>query len=300
MKILNFGSMNRDDVYTVDHFVQPGETLSAAALTVKAGGKGLNQSVALRRAGADVWHAGCVGTGGDMLVKLLQASGVHTELVRSVPVSQGNAVIQVNEQGENCILLFGGSNQCITEEQIIETLHAFSTGDWMLLQNEVNLVPHMVEKAAAKGLRIALNPSPFDGKLANVPIDALSWLIMNEIEAAQITDEKEPEEAWKVLHARYPRLSVLITLGALGSQAWQVTGETVESHFQHACTVKAVDTTGAGDTYTGYFLAGLMEDMPLSQCMERASRAAAIAVTRIGAADSIPWSSELEAGGEDR
>ena len=145
MKILNFGSLNLDYVYEVEHFVQPGETLSAASQTVKAGGKGLNQSIALRRAGAEVWHAGCMGTGGETLVERLQKDGVHTDYIRPVPTLQGNAVIQVNTQGENCILLFGGSNQCVTEAQIDETISAFAPGDWLLLQNEISNLPFIVE-----------------------------------------------------------------------------------------------------------------------------------------------------------
>lgn len=296
MKILNFGSLNLDYVYEVEHFVQPGETLSAASQTVKAGGKGLNQSIALRRAGAEVWHAGCMGTGGETLVERLQKDGVHTDYIRPVPTLQGNAVIQVNAQGENCILLFGGSNQCVTEAQIDETISAFAPGDWLLLQNEVNLVDRMVEKAAERGLMIALNPSPFNGKLNAVDYGKLSWLLMNEIEAEQLTGETDPAAAWAALHKRYPRLSVLITLGVKGSMAWRVQNGTVETNFQPALPVQAVDTTAAGDTYTGYFITGIMEGLPLPICMDRATRASAIAVTRPGAADSIPTKDKVDEG----
>ena len=297
---MNFGSLNLDYVYEVEHFVQPGETLSAASQTVKAGGKGLNQSIALRRAGAEVWHAGCMGTGGEMLVERLQKDGVHTEYIRPVPTLQGNAMIQVNAQGENCILLFGGSNQCVTEAQIDETISAFAPGDWLLLQNEVNLVDRMVEKAAEKGLMIALNPSPFNGKLNAVDYGKLSWLLMNEIEAEQLTGETDPAAAWTALHQQYPRLSVLITLGVKGSMAWRVQQGTIETHSEPALPVQAVDTTAAGDTYTGYFITGIMEGLPLQICMERAARASAIAVTRFGAADSIPDKNEVDAGGNIR
>ena len=128
MRVLNFGSLNLDYVYQVEHFVQPGETLSAASQSVNAGGKGLNQSVALAKAGAEVCHAGCIGTGGDLLLDLLNENGVGTEYLRAVPSIQGNAVIQVNPEGQNCILLFGGSNQCITDEQIEQTMKGFASG----------------------------------------------------------------------------------------------------------------------------------------------------------------------------
>lgn len=295
MKILTFGSLNLDYVYQVAHFVRPGETLSATQQTMKPGGKGLNQSIALSRAGARVFHAGCVGQGGEGLKTLLWENGVDTEYLFSVSALQGNAVIQVNPQGENCILLFGGSNQCVTREQVNQTLGAFSAGDWLLLQNEVNLVDYMVEQAAEKGMMIALNPSPYDDKLASVDFQKLHWLLVNEIEAEQITGCGEPDAVWETLHKRFPKLSLLITLGKAGSIAWRVRGQEIEACCQATFPVQAVDTTAAGDTFTGYFINGIMKNEPLSACMERASRAAAIAVTRPGAAESIPCKEEVEA-----
>lgn len=295
MKVLNFGSMNLDYVYQVDHFVQAGETLSASSQAVKAGGKGLNQSIALARAGTEVWHAGCVGKGGGMLRELLMESGVHDEYLRSVDTLQGNAMIQVSQTGENCILLFGGSNQCITEEQIAETFSHFSAGDWLVLQNEVNLIGEMVEQAFHKGMRIAMNPSPYNDKLSDVDFHKLSWILVNEIEAEQLSGCKEPEKAWEVIHQRYPSLSVLITLGSAGSIAWCVQDDRVETARQEACPVRAVDTTAAGDTYTGYFISGLMKEISLRDCMRQAAKAAAIAVTKPGAAESIPTKDQVDA-----
>ena len=295
MKVLNFGSMNLDYVYQVNHFVRPGETLSATSQTVKAGGKGLNQSIALARAGTEVWHAGCVGQGGEVLQKLLADNGAHDEYLRSVDTLQGNAVIQVNPAGENCILLFGGSNQCITEEQIAGTLSHFSAGDWLVLQNEVNLIGEMVEQAFRKGMRIALNPSPYNDKLSDVDFHKLSWILVNEIEAEQLSGSREPEKAWETIHQGYPQLSVLITLGGAGSAAWAVQDGIVEAVRQEAFPVQAVDTTAAGDTYTGYFISGLMDNKTLRECMRQAAKAAAIAVTKLGAAESIPSKDEVDA-----
>ena len=293
MRILNFGSLNLDYVYQVDHFVRPGETLAALGRMVKAGGKGLNQSVALARAGLPVCHVGCIGAGGEMLKSLLEKDGVNTDYLLPVPDMQGHTVIQVNPEGENCILLYGGSNRCLPEAHIRRVIDAFEPGDWLVLQNEINRLPLIVELASARGLHIALNPSPFDDGLWGVDLSRLDWLLANEIEAEQLSGEKEPEKAWEVLHSRYPKLSLLVTLGNRGSVAWRVSGEETEMHREEAVHVKAVDTTGAGDTYTGYFLSGLAEGQPLDTCMRRASRAATLAVTRPGAADAIPRKSEL-------
>ncbi len=294
MRALNFGSLNLDYVYQVAHFVQPGETLAAASRAVKLGGKGLNQSIALVRAGASTAHAGCVGSGGESLRKLLDDSGVDTSCLLPVDEMQGHTVIQVNSQGENCILLYGGSNRCITAEQVKSTMAQCSAGDYLVLQNEINLLPMIIEEGARQGMNIVLNPSPYNDALRDVDYSKLTWLLVNEIEAEQITGESDPDKAWDVLHARYPRLSVLITLGSRGSVVHRVTEDGVETLRQLAERVKAVDTTAAGDTFTGYFIAGLMENMPLQTCMQRATHASAISVTRPGAADSIPLRSEVE------
>ena len=296
MKVLNFGSLNLDYVYQVEHFVQPGETLSADSQAVNPGGKGLNQSSALAKAGAEVFHAGCLGLGGERLGELLQQNGVDTRFLQFADTLQGNAVIQVNREGQNCILLYGGSNQCVTEEQIESTLAYFSAGDWLVLQNEINKLPLIVEKACARGMRIALNPSPYNGKLNDVDFGKLSWLLANEVEAEQLSGSDKPEETWRLLHEQYPRLNLLVTLGGEGSVAFTESEAVRQAAFQ----VKAVDTTAAGDTYTGFFVAGLMEGRPLPDCMRRASLASSIAVTRPGAAGSIPTKEEVEQALEDR
>ncbi len=294
MRVLNFGSLNLDYVYRVDRFLRPGETLAALSREVKAGGKGLNQSVALARAGAKPAHAGCVGTGGESLRALLDREGVDTSRLVPVEEMQGHTVIQVTPDGENAILLYGGSNRCVTGAQIAAALDGFGPGDWLLLQNEINALPEIVNAAYARGMVIALNPSPCDSRLEAVDFGKLAWLLVNEVEACQLAGTGDPTDAWPCLHARHPALSLLMTLGGEGSAAWRVREGAVETFRAEACPVKPVDTTAAGDTYTGYFIAGLMDGMPLGECMRRASRAAAVAVTRPGAADSIPRLEEVE------
>ncbi len=293
-RVLNFGSLNLDYVYRVDHFVKPGETISAKSQSVNAGGKGLNQSCALARAGASVFHAGCVGNGGELLVDLLRNDGVDTSLILTTDVFQGNAVIQVDPTGENCILLYGGSNQCITEEQIKEALSGFGRNDVLLLQNEINNLPLIVDKAYERGMNIVLNPSPFDDRLLDVDFGKLSWLLVNEVEMEQVSGTGQPETAWKQLHDRYPNLSLLITLGRQGSVAFRTENGQVETVRQRAFQVIALDTTAAGDTYTGYFVAAIMEQKPLVECMKLATAASAISVMRPGAAPSIPHREEVE------
>lgn len=294
MKVLNFGSLNLDYVYQVPHFVQPGETLSAAEQAVNAGGKGLNQSIALARAGAAVYHAGCIGSAGLSLKKLLEENDVSTEFLKETEALQGNAVIQVTPSGENSILLFGGSNQAVTKAQVDETLAAFGSEDALILQNEINEIPYIVEKAYERGMTIVLNPSPFNEKLDDVDMEKISWFLVNEIEAEQISGEADPEKAWAVIHEKYPKTSAVITLGKSGSMAFKVKENgAVEKAAVEAFTVKAVDTTAAGDTYTGYFIQALISGKALEESMRIASMASAISVTRKGAAPSVPMREEV-------
>lgn len=290
MRILNFGSLNLDYVYQVEHFVRPGETVSALSQQVNCGGKGLNQSIALARAGAAVWHGGCVGAGGGRLSALLEENGVDTCFLRQTDVLQGNAVIQVDRNGENCILLFGGSNHTVTEGQIDETIAEFGLGDLLILQNEINGLPYLVRQAAKKGMAVVLNPSPFDESIRALELSQISWLVMNEVETQELTGTGEPMAAWDILHRQYPTLRLVITLGGAGS----VLCTPEEIVRQPAQPVAAVDTTGAGDTFTGYFFASLAKGLPYRQCMEVAAKAAAISVTRPGAAASIPYLTELK------
>ena len=139
-KIINIGSLNLDHVYQVDHFVLPGETTSALSYAVNVGGKGLNQSIALAKAGAQVWHGGMLGTDGGMLSRALEEAGVDVSWLRALPESCGHAVIQVNSQGQNCILLHGGTNRMLTREYVDQLLACAQPEDVVLVQNETNLV----------------------------------------------------------------------------------------------------------------------------------------------------------------
>lgn len=284
MRVLNFGSLNIDYVYQVDHFVQPGETMSSLSLQVNCGGKGLNQSVALARAGVEVWHAGCIGPEGEFLRDKLTAAGVDTTFVRQVDGSTGHAIIQVDRSGQNSILLYDGANSRITEAFVDEVLTHFDSGDVVLLQNETSCVGYIMDRAAALGMRIALNAAPANEKLNGLPLEKLSWLLVNEVEGAFLAGTEDPEEIARVLTARYPKTMLVLTLGVQGSLA--ALGE--ERVRMPARPVKAVDTTAAGDTFTGYFLRGVLDGRSLEESLGLAAAASALAVTRVGAADAVP------------
>ena len=290
MKILNFGSLNLDYVYQVPHFLAPGETLAASSVAVHPGGKGLNQSIALSRAGAKVWHAGTVGLGSSMLTDLLKANGVDDAFLYRGEGIQGNAVIQVIPSGENAILLCGGSNREITAEQVKETISHFEEGDWLVLQNEVSCLNEMIIEAKKRGMHIVLNPSPFEKTLLDLDFSAIDWLFINEVEGKQMTGTDVPAEIFADLRGRYPSINVVLTLGRQGA----ICDTPTERVHQPIFPVKAVDTTAAGDTFTGYFIAAYTEGYPLQECMKRAAAASAISVSRPGASVSIPLAHEVE------
>lgn len=290
MKILNFGSLNLDHVYQVPHFLQAGETLSALSEAVHPGGKGLNQSLALARAGANVYHAGVIGQGGELLVNLLKENGVHDDYLLRRDCTQGSTMIQVSPKGENCILLFGQSNHAITKAQVEHTIAAFAPGDYLVLQNETSCLPDMVAAGAARGLNVVLNPSPFDDSLRALDYRLIRWIFINEVEGFQMTGKRDPAEILAALRAQYPALCVVLTLGSAGS----ICCTPEQTVHQPIFRVKAVDTTAAGDTFTGFFLAALTQGLPLETCMARAAAASAISVTRAGAAPSIPTAAEVD------
>lgn len=284
MRVLNFGSLNIDYVYQVDHFVQPGETLSSEKLQVNCGGKGLNQSIALARAGVETWHAGCIGKEGLFLREKLEDSGVHTQFVEQVSGNNGHAIIQVDPSGQNSILLHAGSNGQLDEAFVDRVLDHFSSEDVVLLQNETSCVGYILEQAARRGMRVALNAAPANSALLSMPLERLTWLLVNEVEGAVLAGQEAPEAIVSCLTRRYPRTMLVLTLGTEGSIA--ALGDTRAK--SGIFPVQAVDTTAAGDTFTGYFLRGMLDGAAPEACLRLASAASALAVTRPGAADSVP------------
>lgn len=289
MKVLNFGSLNLDYVYQVESILIPGETQASKSRQIFCGGKGLNQSIALAKAGIPVYHAGLIGEGGEPLLEVCKENGVNTEFIRQIPGPCGHTVIQVDENGQNCILLFGGSNRSMTKEFVDTVLDSFEEGDIILLQNEINELGYIIDRAYEKHMMIILNPSPFDNALENCDLSKISLFLMNEIEGFQITGEKEPDKILAKVKALYPKAKVVLTLGGDGSVYQDETGIYRQGIFK----VKAVDTTAAGDTFTGYFISSIIDGLPVQDGLELAAKASAIAVSRPGATASIPLRSEV-------
>lgn len=290
MKFLNFGSVNIDYTYHVPYFVRPGETLAASSVERSAGGKGFNQSVALAKAGCEVYHAGHIGSDGAFIKKLCEEYGINTEYLTEVSTQTGTAVIQVDSYGSNCIILYGGANQAMDTEFISTVLEPFQMGDMIVLQNEVNCTDQLITMAYEKGLSIAINPAPMNNVVPREKLGLCDWLILNETEAQELTGVENAEEQIHILKQNYPNASVVLTLGAGGS----ICQKNGQVYMMGSCSVNVVDTTAAGDTFAGFFLSEISLGKNVETALLTATRASALAIQKCGAAQSIPTLSEVK------
>lgn len=288
-KALVIGSINIDKVYELEHIVRPGETVSSRKYRTAWGGKGLNQAIALSRGGANTALAGCVGAPElEALTAVCTEAGVDAARIRARSVTTGHAIIQVDANGQNCIIVEPGANGMVDPDDIAAFLEGYGTGDILLTQNEISHMPEVLRAAHEKGLTVVLNPSPFSAEILSWPLECVDIFLVNEIEGEALSGESAPEKILDTLRRRFPRAAIVLTLGHDGAMY----ADKTERFSVPARRVTAVDTTAAGDTFTGYFLAMLLRGGTPKDAMEIAATAAAIAVTRPGAVPSIPWLEE--------
>jgi ribokinase len=293
MKILNFGSLNIDYVYKVDHFVEAGETESSIRRDIFPGGKGLNQSIALARSGSSIYHAGGIGKeDGIFLKSLLEDSCVNTDYVREMDSATGHAIIQVNEKGNNCILLFSGANGLQEKSYIDDVFDSFTEGDYLVLQNEINNLDYIVECAHKKNMVIFLNPSPFNSIIENLKLEYIDYFLLNEIEAASMcgVERCATKELVDILKKKFPNSKFVLTLGKDGVIYFDSTC----MHTHGIYDVPVLDTTAAGDTFSGYFISSIAKKLSIDESLRLSSIASSIVVSKRGAAISIPMLNEVE------
>ncbi|CDH51887.1 ribokinase [Lichtheimia corymbifera JMRC:FSU:9682] len=311
-KILNYGSFNLDQTFTVPHIVEPGETLSATGFSQRAGGKGANQSVSLAKGGGKVYHAGVIGHDASWIKDYMTERGVDMTYSKiSETVGNGRAFIQVSNDGENCIVLFPGTNDCYNATDASKVLENFGPGDWIVMQNEISAGGDIMRVAAERGLSILFNPAPMTPGIIDVfPFDKVAILIVNETEARflyeQISGEKAEGKGLDLaaeLLKRFPNMQgVVVTLGSQGVVAkFQKAGGGIRDFIVPCQKVKVKDTTGAGDTFVGFFLAAFVRNQEedyftrVNNALEEANIAASIAVEREGSMDSVPTLDEVQA-----
>lgn len=291
MKILDLGSLNIDYVFQVDSIVIPGQTILSNEMVINSGGKGFNQAVAAAKAGADVFLAGAVGKKDFAIFQeILDAGGVNSTLLDTNHLFTGSAMIQVDENGQNGIVLYGGANQEITQSYVCEVFGKCDRDDVLLLQNEISQLPFIMEHAHQKGMKIFMNPSPVNSQILHCPMEYVDTLILNEIEGAQLSGCDVIEDIPDALLKMYPQIKIVLTLGKKGV----IYADRYNRYRYGTFDVTVVDTTAAGDTFTGYYLASVLQDGDIERALETASAAASIAVSRPGASCSIPAIKEVK------
>ena len=284
MKILNFGSLNIDIFFRVENIVKPGETISAKSIEKRPGGKGLNQSVALSKSFENVYHAGSVGDDGIFLIDYLKSENINTKYIKKSDKLTGNAIIQVDDKGENSIVLYKGANFDNDKKFIDEVLDNFDKDDILLLQNEISSMKYLIDKAYEKGMKIVLNPSPITDEIKEFDFNKIDLLLVNEIEAKNIANKDNIDESINYFVATYPNINLIVTLGSKGS----IFVNKNEKIKQEGIKVESVDSTGAGDTFTGFFVSYFYQGKNVRDCLKFASLASALSVTKSGASISIP------------
>jgi ribokinase len=289
MAVINFGSINIDHVYQVDHFVQPGETIASSDYQCLLGGKGANQSIALAKAGIEVRHVGKINENDASFKQSMIRNGIDCKHVAFTQTATGHAIIQVTPSAENAIVLFGGANHEMTEKDIAYALDNVKSNDWVLTQNETNGIEQVLTLAKEKGLKVAFNPAPMSESVKHLPHECIDLLIVNEVEAEEISGRQQLDKIEDYFRQNWPHAEVLITLGKAGVRMLKKE-KTIDVP---AFLVEAVDTTAAGDTFIGYFLSAYSDHADAKTALTRACAASALAVTKVGAAQSIPDSEEV-------
>jgi len=284
MKILNFGSINKDFFYSVNDFVQPGETISSITYNIKIGGKGLNQSVGISKAGQNIYHAGIINKDDTFILDKLKKWNINCENILLSNNPTGHAIIQVDKKGENSIIIHGGANHDVNIKFIKSVLSKFDSGDILVLQNEINNIKEIIERAHHKKMKIVFNPAPFNNEILSYDLNKISTLILNQTEGEALSKEKKPDGILKVLNSKFNNTEIILTLGEKGSfYSFKDELLKIKAH-----KLDTVDTTGAGDTFIGYYVAGIASKMNTKDNLNRASEAAALATTKLGGAESIP------------
>ncbi len=279
-----FGSINVDHVYGLGHLPAPGETLAVQSYRLELGGKGANQSVACAKAGGELRLLGAVGADGAPILAQLVGLGVDCAGVQKVAGATGHAIILVDQSGENSIIIHPGANRAMALDAVLVALKDAEIGDLLLMQNETAHQAAVAEAAMGLGMEVVYSAAPFDVEAVQAVLPYVNMLVMNAVEAQQMQD------ALGVRLEEMPVETLVVTRGADGA-SWYARG-TPDIHVP-ALAAHVVDTTGAGDCFTGALAAALDAGAEPEAAMRFASAAASLQVARPGAAAAMPARAEI-------
>lgn len=290
-RLLVVGSMNMDYVVTVDRYPVLGETVHGGDLQMFFGGKGANQAVAAARCGANVALFGCVGgdPAGEMVIKNLAGYGIQTAWVRQTQNATGTALIIVDKRGNNAIVVSPGANNTIQASRLTDPELGLNAFQVALLQLEIPLdeVFQAIRILKKAGVTVVLNPSPAY-KLPQEILALVDHLILNESELEFFTETADLEKSLQKI-AGWGVNNIVLTLGEQGALLYR----NGNSQIFPSYAVQVVDTTGAGDTFTGSYATLLAEGHSLETCVQFANAAAALSITQMGAQSAIPMREEV-------
>ena len=301
MRILVIGSVNIDITATVERFPEKGETIIGNDLRYAFGGKGANQAITCGKLGADVVFLACVGNDskGHEVVEYLKEHNVDMSHVKySDDSPTGTAIINVNSNGENNIVVIPGANSECDKEYLLQNEKLFEECEFILLQMEIPLdaIETAIELASKYDKKVILNPAPANPKLSKEVYKHITFMTPNETESylmANMDSNNDVTSSAKALKDLGVK-NIIITLGSEGSMLYKDSKTIIRVP---AVEVKAIDTVAAGDCYNGAFVSALSKGMSEEEAMKYASIASAIAVTRPGAQESIPNESEINTFG---
>ena len=296
--IVVIGSSNTDMVIKASHLPQPGETILGGTFFMNAGGKGANQAVAAARLGGSVLFIAKTGDDifGKQAIELFEKEGIDTShIIRDKQQPSGVALITVDDNGENCIVVAPGANATLIPENINEVKEKIENASLVLMQLEtpVETVEYVAGIASSKGVKFILNPAPA-AKLNDELLKKISIITPNQKEAEMLTgikvsDESSAKQAALFLN-RKGIGTVIITMGASGAFVLHENSHRMIAGHK----VKVADTTAAGDVFNGALVVALSEGQKIEDAVTFACKAAAISVTRLGAQASAPHRKEVE------
>ncbi len=282
--IFNLASINLDKILELERLPTAGETIAGQHSKVSLGGKGTNISVAIQRAGQDVTHIGAIHHEDTVLRQLLIEAGIGNEFVEASQELSGEAIILLDQNAENSIIVIAGANRHISESHIVQSLKNAKADDWLVMQNETNGQIKAVEIAKQKGMKVAYVAAPFETDAVRKVMNDLDLLILNETEAHQLSRSVGDLTDGQII----PK--VLVTLGAAGAVLYGTDGKIeIDGH-----KVEPRDTTAAGDTFCGFYIAGIASGLTEQPAIKQANAAAALAVQTLGASDSIPFLKDMQ------
>ncbi len=289
--IVVFGSVNLDLIFPLAHLPAPGETVLGRAMRMEPGGKGANQAVAASRDGSDVVFAGAVGEDAfaDLALGILAGGAIDVRRIRRVPTLTGCAAISVDQEGHNMISVASGANLHADSDDVEDALLGHATTVLLQMETDRDQIARLIGRAKERGARVVLNLAPA-AFLPPEVLRAVDVVVVNDEEAAWLGTDLGTGVNAQSLQASLGNV-VVVTLGNRGVEA----ADGTRSYALPAHKVDSIDSTAAGDCFTGVLAAALDRGLPLDAALKRANVAGALCCTRSGTQGSLPTAREIDA-----